>query len=129
MPLHPVVGRPDALQATGASLAAHAATRELPTAGSFARAAAAAAASDQGETAPAASAAAAASPADAGAPDAGAPAIQVQGLTFCYPDIGKTERGGGKNGKEGGEKHAQGRHRERETIGGGGVRCSLAELF
>ena len=92
MPLQPVVGRPAALAHAGASLAAHTANRELPTAGPFARAAAAPAAAP----APAADkpAAVVEAPAAAGEEGGDAPAaIDVRGLTFCYPDIGKGERG------------------------------------
>ena len=103
MPLHPVVGRPDALTPAGASLAAHTATRELPTAGPFARVAAAAGTQQDAAGAQANAAPAPAAAADAPAPDA--PAIQVAGLTFCYPDIG-AHRG------------EEGRERERENGNG-----------
>ena len=103
MPLHPVVGRPAEVQAAGASLAAHQATRELPTAGPWAKFAASAKKEEDGEVA--AAAAKAPAPAiivseqqqqeqpssSANGAASSAPAVLVQGLDFSYPDIGKGE--------------------------------------
>ena len=100
MPLHPVVGRPAEVQAAGASLAAHQATRELPTAGPWAKFAAAAKKEEEGEEGETAAKAATTTIADVpsvqpstSANDAAssAPAVLVQGLDFSYPDIGKGE--------------------------------------
>lgn len=97
MPLHPVVGRPaEVHEAAGASLAAHKATRELPTAGPWAKFAAAA--SSEGKEVAAATTttidadAAAASEQQQQqqpSPSPEAPAVLVQGLNFSYPDIGE----------------------------------------
>ena len=90
MPLQPVIGRPAEVAAPGASLAAHQATRELPTAGPWAKFAAK---KKEGEGA-------ATTPIDAPSPSSAeqepsppssssAPAVLVQGLDFSYPDIGE----------------------------------------
>lgn len=115
MPLHPVVGRPAEVQAAGASLAAHQATRELPTAGPWAKFAAKKEEQEEEVKTPAAKAAATTAAAIAddvpstSANDAAssAPAVLVQGLDFSYPDIGKRK-----------EKRAPEFHRAQEDNGG-----------
>ena len=101
MPLHPVIGRPAEVQAAGASLAAHQATRELPTAGPWAKFAAVAKKGEEAEGAAAAATTIAAADAPSeqqqqqqasSAPSAdfdSVPAVLVQGLDFSYPDIGE----------------------------------------
>ena len=101
MPLHPVIGRPAEVQAAGASLAAHQATRELPTAGPWAKFAAVAKKGEEAEGAAAAATTIAAADAPSeqqqqqqasSAPSADSdsvPAVLVQGLDFSYPDIGE----------------------------------------
>ncbi len=96
MPLHPVIGRPAEVQAAGASLAAHQATRELPTAGPWAKFAAKKEEEAEGGAAAAATTIAAADVASeqqqassAPADSDSAPAVLVQGLDFSYPDIGE----------------------------------------
>lgn len=88
MPLHPVIGRPaDLHQAAGASLAAHQATRELPTAGPWAKFSAmttATATTIDDADAPTSEQQPSPSPSSPAAP-----AVLVQGLDFSYPDIGE----------------------------------------
>jgi len=94
MPLHPVVGRPDATSGPGQSLAAHQATRELPTAGPWAKFAAAKSTPTEATTTTTTDSVMdpSTAPSSSGnattTPNNDEPAVLVRGLNFSYPDIG-----------------------------------------
>lgn len=136
MPLQPIVGRPAEVQAAGASLAAHQATRELPTAGPWAKFAANKKEEQEEEVKTPAAIAddAPSAPPSTSANDAAssAPAVLVQGLDFSYPDIGKREEIKSIRVPQREQERLRGNrvfHRRRPGVGRGALSASTFHFF